>query len=186
MDKEKSNPIEELANNGIDFEVHAVPNDQETNFLDFYKFASSSMDSIPWSKLERAGWIESGRNISTLAPLIQSFHDAGKRNSLFRKSKTANDFLAYFWLSKIELKARQIFIESDMQEFSKERFNQDALFEISRLSPNINVLNELPEILATYGIILIYEMAIPGIKSDGVVAKLDNGCGCLVYSLAVL
>jgi len=183
MDENKLNPIKELANNGIDFEVCGNQDGQATNFLDFYKFTTANMDSIPWLKLEKAGWIEPGRNISALAPLIQSIHTVGNRNSLFRKSKTANDFLVYFWSARVELKAKQIFIESENLQFDKERFNQDALFEISRLSPDINVLNKLPEILANYGIILVYEIAFPGIKSDGLVTKLDNGIPVVGLSL---
>ena len=175
--------IDELVGAGIDFEVCGRPSGTESSLLDFYQFASEHMAAIPWLKLEQMGWIEGGRNISTLAPLVETFYNRGNKQSLFRKSKTASDFLICFWLSRVELKAKEIFLQTPHMTFNRDKFGHDALHEISRLSPDVHSLGYLHEVLAGYGVILVYEMAIPGIKSDGVVTKLDNGLPVVGLSL---
>lgn len=183
MEGKNTTQIEELVEKGVDFEVHSKPKDPRATLIDFYQFATEHVDSIPWRKLEAAGWINEGRDISALAPLVESFHDSGQKKSLFRKSKTANDFLVCFWLARVESKAKEAFLQSPQMTFDIERFNQDALYEISRLSSNVNAIGNLKNTLAEYGVILVYELAIPGIKSDGVVTKLANGLPVVGLSL---
>jgi HTH-type transcriptional regulator/antitoxin HigA len=173
--KKSKKTIESLANNGEDFEVCGLQREQSSSLLDFYQFALEKMEHIPWLKLEKMGWIEKGRNIPALSPLLETFLRGSSEKALFRKSNTADDLLVCFWLSRVELKAKEAFINSPEMYFVREAFTKDILHDISRLSTDVSSIRRLPEILAKYGIILVYEKAAPGTKSDGVVTKLDNG-----------
>ncbi|MBJ6752697.1 ImmA/IrrE family metallo-endopeptidase [Geomonas anaerohicana] len=169
------NIIDTLAEAGEDFEVAGAPQGEECRLVDFYRYASKNLDAIPWNSLEKMGWIEKGRKISSLAPLVESFMEGGGKRALFRKAENTNDFLVSFWVSRVETKAKEVVIRSPGLKFVQEAFGKEALFEISRLTRTVSVIRTLPEILAKYGIILVYEKGVPGIKSDGVVTKLSNG-----------
>jgi len=174
MAKHQKNIIHELADNGEDFEVSGIGQNKSA-LVEFYKYIQEHFDSIPWRQMEKMGWIQGGKNVESLAPLADAFLEDNKKTLLFRKAKTANDYLVSFWVSKIESEAKKVFFKDPSISFDRGNFTEEALYGISRMSPDPSSVRALPALLKGYGIILIYERGLSGIKSDGVVTKLVNG-----------
>ncbi|MEN2500969.1 MAG: hypothetical protein MHMPM18_005117, partial [Marteilia pararefringens] len=85
---------------------------------------------------------------------------------MFRKKADTNDVLVATWLALVTNKAILSELTNKANEFR--HLEQDDLTDIASLSSNPNTLLELKEILlANYGIQLIYERSMSGLKTDG-------------------
>jgi HTH-type transcriptional regulator/antitoxin HigA len=182
MTKRKKHPIYELAEMGFDFEVLGTQSPQKYSINDFFTHMSDKLSQIPWNELEKRGWIEGGRNISSLAPLASSFFDESTRK-LFRKSKNINEVIISFWLSRIITQARIQFIDNPKLKFKKKAFNQAVLLDLAKRSVDPYFIKDIPAYLREFGVILVFERGLPGIKTDGVVMRIENGIPVIGMSL---
>lgn len=183
MLSKSGNPIIELAGKGYDFEVCAGQANPKNSILDLYNQMSEKLQDVPWLDLEKRGWVKSGRNILSLAPFASSFIEDSKGNALFRKSSNVNETLISFWLTQVATQAKMKFIDSPNARFHRDAFNKDELVKIAKQSINIRSIKELPDYLQQFGILLIYERGVPGLKADGAVMKLENGSPVIGMSL---
>lgn len=127
--------------------------------------------AIPNRLLEPKGWIPS----KLYSNFIQS-------KTLYRKHDTAHDAKIALWLAKAKEQAKQFYIEHQaMPEFTG--ISKAELSEIAKLSIDENILQELPEILAFKGIILIYLPALEGTKADGATFLLSDKLPVIVHSI---
>jgi HTH-type transcriptional regulator/antitoxin HigA len=159
----------------LDFEVLGVPKGRKLGLMDFYEYFKNNEKNIPWRELEQLGWIGAGRDVTALAGVALSFLDGGTERSLFRKNQNANDLLYSIWNSRVEQMAIELCIANPKIDFSPEGFTAENLSEIASLSEDEQNIANIKSILEQFGIILVYERAIAGSKTDGVVSKLPNG-----------
>lgn len=112
----------------------------------------------------------------------QELHAARTTNSaLFRAREDADQALKLLWLSRVRETA-QIFITlNEIPDF--QGLTPADLSEISTLSLKASNLERLSKILFERGILLIYELAIPGMKLDGAVFTLNAKRPVIALSL---
>ena len=165
-----------------DFEVHKSSDDSLTNidlykkFLDF----TNTFEHLPKAELLKRGWLRDANDMSSMLPLFRDIQ-SGRNNRLYRKANTANEALCLAWLSKITSKAKLSFLVNRVPEYKG--LDKATLRDIAKLSRDVGILKELPKILADYGVVLVYERALPRMKLDGVVFKLDSGNPVIGLSL---
>ncbi|WP_028580422.1 ImmA/IrrE family metallo-endopeptidase [Desulfogranum japonicum] len=156
-----------------DFEVNrpAGENFDPKTYLDNYRLYKSILAEAPENELIKRGWIEKD-NINY--SLISLFNNIQQNNlkGLCRKANTSNNALCAIWQTRILTNAQLAITTQDISPF--DGINIQYLREIVRLSPNPEVILELPNILAQIGIVLIYERSLPAMKLDGVVFKIAN------------
>lgn len=101
---------------------------------------------------------------------------------MFRKKADTDDALVATWLALVTNKAILIELTNRASEFRL--LEQDDLTAIAALSNDPNTLLELKSILlVNYGIHLIYEHSIPGLKTDGCTFLLNNRTPVIGLSL---
>lgn len=106
---------------------------------------------------------------------------SGEKSVFFRKHIDAKDALTTLWLSNIRSNAK-FFIEfNKIPEFKG--INPEDLIRIARLSVNVENIKLLPAILAEYGIVLIFEPYLPGMKLDGAVFSVEGRNAVICISL---
>lgn len=183
MREKMEHPIYDLAKKGYDFEVLGSHSSQKNNVSELFSYLSDNLAQIPWKDLEKRGWIKGERNISSLAPLVSAFFNESTGKALFRKSKRANETILPFWLSRIETQAKIKFIDKPNLRFEKEAFNPGEMAKLAQKSVDPNFIREIPAYLHEFGILLVYEQGLPGMKADGVVMRLENGAPVIGMSL---
>lgn len=134
-------------------------------FLDFLK-------QLPQKELIKNGWVNKSDDVSSLVPLFNEIM-GNQFQTLFRRSSSADDTLLTFWLSKISMLSKQKIINGSVSAFKG--LSKSHLKEIAQLSVDESNVLRLPDILASHGVILVYERSIPGMKVDGAVFKLFSG-----------
>lgn len=154
-----------------DFEVINDDVDAKSIF-DGYKLFSQAFENLPKAELVKRGWMSSEDSEESLLPL---FRDIASKQSkaLYRKSVTSNDLLCSVWTLKISTDAKIRVATRDIPEFTE--IDKGFLSYVASLSVDEEIIRALPDILAEQGIILIYERALPGMKLDGAVFKLESG-----------
>src|SRR5471030_893569 len=106
---------------------------------------------------------------------------SGEKSVFFRKHIDAKDALTTLWLSNIRSTAK-FFIEfNKISEFKG--INSEDLTRIARLSVDVDNIKLLPAILAEYGIVLIFEPYLPGMKLDGAVFSVEGRNAVICISL---
>jgi HTH-type transcriptional regulator/antitoxin HigA len=183
MRDKMKHPIYELANKGYDFEVMGELPTHQDSIIEIYSQINGRISDIPWAELEKRQWVKGKRDISSLAPLALSSFDNTSGRALFRKANNVDDTIISFWLSRIETQAKIKFIDNPKLSFKKDSFNNTVLIDLAKKSKDTSFLNHIPEYLSEFGILLIYERGIPGLKADGVVLKLQNGIPVIGMSL---
>lgn len=157
-----------------DFEV--VHNETQISdaksYYESYKKFRSILKKLPKAELINRGWMTSKDDLASMVPLFQSIH-SNTLGALFRKSNTSNIALCSAWQTRVSTIAKLFVTTSQIGVFHG--LEKKDLKSIAKLSPDETVVKRLPEILAKKGIVLIYEKALPGMKLDGVVFKLDSG-----------
>src|SRR5574340_552017 len=138
------NPIFELAEQGYDFEVRGVSPDPSNSVIDLYNQMSEKIHNIPWSDLEKRGWVGKGRNITSLVPFASSFLKDSTGKALFRKSDNVNDTLISFWLTQVAIQAKIKFIDNAKVKFNKDAFTRDEMVKLAKNSVRVSFIKELP------------------------------------------
>jgi len=114
--------------------------------------------------------------------LVREMCLANKESSaFFRRSDDAADILSRLWLSRVKDITSAFFAFNDIPRFTG--ISKDDLSEIAKLSIKEEELESIDVNLLKYGIIVVYEPSIPGIKLDGAVFKLPSGNPVIALSL---
>jgi HTH-type transcriptional regulator/antitoxin HigA len=157
-------------------ENSAVPKEAYEQFKTFKKIASL----LPKTEIVKRGWMENPNDIASLAWYYTDFVSGDNRN-LYRKSLSADEAMAAFWVSRVKREAREFMASVPLIEFKT--LDLDDLKQIAKLSADPDVVKALPEILAKKGVVLIYLRSFPKMKVDGVVFKLASGNPVIGLSL---
>lgn len=161
-------------NDWDDFEVFHNESeifDAQKEYESYEKFCEI-IEQLPKSELIKRGWIKSREDLKSMVPLFQNIHTK-KLKGLFRKSDTANDALCSIWQARISEFAKIFNYTKNVSKF--EGIDKKYLKKIAQNSPDVNIVKRLPQILSEAGIILVYEKALPGMKLDGVVFRINSG-----------
>lgn len=129
-------------------------------------------EQLPKKDLVKRGWIRTTDDFTSLASMF--FDPASAQGlTLFRKAPNANESMLFLWQSQVRAQAEYSCITDPLPRF--ESLGKGYLHELARLSRNPQNIKELPAILRKAGIILIYLAALPGMKADGAVFRLNSG-----------
>ena len=175
--------IYELASEGFDFEVLGGESKFANSVIELHSQISRNLSGVPWVDLAKKAWIKGEKGVPALAPLASSFFDDSVGRALFRKCENVNDTLISFWLSRIETRAKLTFLDNPNMEFENCKFTREEMVYLVKQSVKPEFIRDIPNFLARFGIILIYEQGIPSLKADGVVMKLQNGIPVIGMSL---
>lgn len=151
-----------------DFEVVNKVIDPQSHYKNYISFLDI-VSKLPKKELVKSGWLSTIDDLESLVPLFDNIID-NKFKVLFRKKTNASDALYALWLSRISQVAKNRLLEDNITKF--EGLTKDDLKNIAKLSKDKSNILKLPSILSTYGIILVYEKSIQGMKLDGAVFKL--------------
>jgi len=155
-----------------EFTVSKKQSYSAVSLYESYKIFKERFKSLPKSKLIKLGWIDAADDITHQTDFYNNV--LGERNNiLFRKSNTADAALFSLWLSKVKSLAQIKVITNSVPSFNG--ISKNELKHIAKLSVDIDVIQQLPDILKEMGIVLIYNKALPSMKLDGVVLKLESG-----------
>ena len=117
------------------------------------------------------------------SPLATVFFDLplSKQPTLFRKSAKVDENLLAIWQARARAEAEYIFLAEDYPDFTG--LTKEHLRKLALLSVDPQVVQQLPSILAEFGIILVYVYALPGMSVDGAVFHLSTGHPVIAMSL---
>lgn len=114
--------------------------------------------------------------------LLKEVHSTRTNNpALYRRRPNANEVLCTLWISRVKSISKQFIAMNEIPNF--QGISPDHLIHLSKLSSEVDNLPKLASILFDYGIILIYESAIPGMKLDGAVFLSESGNPVIAMSL---
>lgn len=168
-------------NNWDDFELfQSNDNSSGVSLYESYKLLKTYFEKLPKKELIDRGWISSKDDISSLTDLFGDIH-SDRACALFRKSNSANMSLSSLWLSKVKSYAEVKLAAGGVSEFIG--FSKNDMKDLAQLSPNVETLVNLPELLASKGIVIIYCKSLSGMKVDGAVFKLASGNPVIGMSL---
>ncbi len=153
-----------------DFHVTSSTLDTKKVYEKYLSFVSI-INKLPKKELVKKGWLQNKEDMSSLVPLFQNLVD-DKFQVLFRKNTTANEALFALWLSRVTNIAQKKYFTDHIPNFKG--LSKDDLKKITKLSNKEASILELPALLAQYGVILVYEEGISGMKLDGAVFKLPT------------
>lgn len=170
-----------IIDNWSDFFVASNSTLESTkDYYESYKIYKKQFKSLPTSELVRRGWLTSKEDTTSLVSLFRDIHN-DKQAKLFRKSNTADAQLASLWLSKVKSNAEIDCILYSVPEF--EGLTKQNLKELAQQSVDVEILGKLKFILQELGIILVFIRALPSMKLDGAVFKLNSGHPVIGMSL---
>lgn len=157
-----------------DFEVPIIGEGatDQVSYYESYKEFKALIKNMPTGELIKRGWIESKDDMGSLYPLFRNIH-LQKLTGLFRKKKSADISLYAIWQTRIASAAKLLVAVGQVGSF--EGLSKSDLKKIARLSQDESIVTKLSKILSEMGIVLVYEKALPGMKLDGVVFKIDSG-----------
>ncbi len=168
-------------NDWDDFELFkSSDNSNGASLYKSYRTLKAHFKNLPKKELIDRGWISSKNDISSLTDLFRDIH-SDSTSKLFRKAGSVNLSLSSIWLSKVKSYAEVKVATGAISEFSG--VSKSELKALAQLSPNVNILLELPELLAKKGIAVIYCRSLPGMKVDGAVFRLSSGSPVIGMSL---
>lgn len=105
-----------------------------------------------------------------------------KQKALFRKHANAKDASATYWISRCRQLAKVLIaLTANFPTFHG--LSKDNLVGITKLSVDPSKLLSLPSILREWGVVLLFEPALPGMKVDGAVFRLESGNPVIALSL---
>lgn len=109
-----------------------------------------------------------------LPELTSHLYRGGDANSpLYRKREDASEILTTLWLSALRQTAGWFAAANKIPKF--DRLERAVLFDLPRRFGDPATLENIPAHLAQFGIILAWERAIPSMKLDGAVFRLESG-----------
>lgn len=145
-----------------------------------YQTFKAYIDNLPKTELVNRGWMHSPDDIGALSALFFQLH-TDKKQVLFRKSAEAKAPILAVWLAKARTEAELSFHTQKVAHFNG--LTADDLRAIAQSSVDVEVLIELPSILARKGVILVFLNALPGMKLDGAAFRLTSGNPVVAMSI---
>jgi HTH-type transcriptional regulator/antitoxin HigA len=117
------------------------------------------------------------------SPLETIFFDLplAKQPTLFRKSAKVDENLLSIWQARARVEAEYRCLTDVRRSFVG--LSKEDLRKLAHLSVDPQVVQQLPSILAEFGIILVYVYALPGMHADGAVFHLSTGHPVIAMSL---
>ncbi len=167
----------EIKKDQDDFEFHAPAGGVSTSEIVFaaYLRSKSALARVP--RASRGDDYEA--SLHTI--LRESLRADATGSKLFRKNAGADQSLSQFWLAKASEAAN--FLEAWRKLPKFESIDKEFLSHFARLSAEPNNIKTVEERLAEYGIIVVHERAIPGMKVDGACFLLPSGRPVVALSL---
>ncbi len=161
-------------NDWDDFEVvhNKTQISDAKSYYESYKKFRKILKELPKSELIKRRWMDSKDDLASMVPLFQSIHSK-TLDGLFRKSDTSNIAFCSAWQARVATTAKFLVATNQIDDFQS--LSKGDLKKIASLSKDETIVKKLPEILAQKGIVLVYERALPGMKLDGVVFKIESG-----------
>lgn len=131
-------------------------------------------------ELVTRGWLQTPDDDT---PLETVFFDLplSKQPTLFRKSAKVDENLLAIWQARTRTQAEYTVLAEGRPDFKG--LTRADLRKIALMSVDPSIIRELPAILASFGIILVYVYALPGMHSDGAVFHLSTGHPVIALSL---
>lgn len=109
------------------------------------------------------------------------YRGGGEVGALFRKRPDAPDVLTTLWLSSVRELAGWFIAANKIPPF--DGIDEEFLFDLPRQFKEVEDLSNVGPWLAKFGIALVYEDSIPGIKLDGAVFRALSGQIVVAMSL---
>jgi len=162
--------------------------------LDDFDFVAPSVTGTSSSKMVFDAYLVTKKEIERLPKEFRTdselaIHTLLKKNlnidqsgtKLFRKRLDANESLAKYWLARVSEAAN--FIEAWRSPPAFKPIDTKFLEQFARLSVEAEHINLVEQHLANYGIIVVHERSIPGMKVDGASFLLASGRPVVALSL---
>ncbi|MGX5218286.1 ImmA/IrrE family metallo-endopeptidase [Pseudomonas segetis] len=115
-------------------------------------------------------YIKSGFDEPTL---FKDILNGSLNKSMFRRSGAPKEAETNLWLSKVKSLSEILVAVNKVSRF--EGLKLESLKDISALSVDMSNISSVSDVLLDYGIILIYLPQSAGMKTDGVVFRLESG-----------
>jgi HTH-type transcriptional regulator / antitoxin HigA len=161
-----------------DFEFHApgIPGSSSSKTVfDAYLQTKIALARVP--KASRGENYEAA--VHTL--LREKLRADATSSKLFRKNSSADELLSQFWLARVSEAAK--FMEAWRQPPKFKSIDKGFLNHFARLSVDPENIKTVEERLAEFGIVVVHERAIPGMKVDGACFLLSSGRPVIALSL---
>lgn len=157
--------------NENDFDIPGqIQSDMVSVYDDYHAFIET-LKSIPSKTLQAHGLLDSLHDSKRIAELYS--HRVQSNGQLFRKNKAADDQLVLVWQSKVLLDAVSNFTSGKLKKY--QGIDEDHLKHLVQLSIDSENIKNMPALLSKFGIILIYQPALAGMRLDGSVTVLPSG-----------
>lgn len=162
-----------------DFELsNSIQSESISELYQKYTAFKATLKDIPLKTLQENGWLQDFDDTQALSQIFTN--TLSTENPLFRKHTSAKQQLTALWLAKVTASAKQ---KECTHSYHPNGIDKSYLKKIAQLSQRVEVLPQLPSILAEQGIILIYEKSLPSLKMDGAVFLLPSGVPVIALSL---
>jgi HTH-type transcriptional regulator/antitoxin HigA len=159
-------------NNDNDFFALSIV-DRNTEFYNSYLIAKKLASELPKK------YFSSGDDFRNFVKEVHQNQSGGR--SLFRKKDDASSNYISLWLSRVRETAKIFALINRPPKFKGITLKDMA--ELTKLSKAPNNILVLQEKLFDYGVILIYEKSLPGMKVDGSAFRLSSGSPVIALSL---
>lgn len=163
-----------------DSEVYSISHGSRTkDNVELFDFIESNYDKLPLYDLLNRGLIKD-KSIPSIYSFYSTFCNS---HNLFRKSDASDEIASDLWAKSIYSRAIQEFASSNIPVFDSNNLSKQFLQGMISKSINPSSIVDIKSNLKKIGIVLVYETAFKGSKSDGVVGKLGNGTPYIGLSL---
>lgn len=109
------------------------------------------------------------------------YHGGDSSAALYRKRDDASAPLVGFWLSSVRRLAGWLAVANGLPEF--DALDKKILTELPRRFSDPSSLTALPSYLGNFGIVLVWESALPSMKVDGAIFRMRTGHVVIALSL---
>lgn len=161
-----------------DFTV--LPSDSKSAYKAFVEF-SEHRSSLNARDMKRLGWVDDAGDVNFHSAFKEYLSAQQSGATLYRKAADANDIAPLVWVSRIKQIAHLYTGLNELPPY--EEVTKAELKAFAKMSADVESLQELPDVLAQKGILLIHERSLPGTKVDGACFKLPSGNPVIALSL---
>lgn len=159
----------------VDFPSSQHGSDSAHQYYATFTAAQALADQLP-----RVKGVSTLEVVRTLMREVRT--SSTQQKALFRKHANAEKATATYWISRCRHLAKVLIALTP--EFPPFRgLSKDHLAGIAKLSIDPSELPSLPGILREWGVVLLFEPAVPGMKVDGAAFRLENGSPVIALSL---
>lgn len=161
-----------------DFEIFNTGNNK---LLEAISYFNDNYNSKIIKKIEKSGFLNNENSNSEIISHIMELMSSDNNRILFRKSNTSDNILTNLWISQVQKKAKEKFIQKTIKYKELKKTDLKEIAECSYLEENVNVIQE--HLYVKYGIILVIVPNIEGMKTDAVTFLLTNNIPVIGMSL---